>query len=269
MNKKLLVGCTLAILLIVAVLTKPSSGGLELQECNFDYVAETKINFFVDQELLESMSIQDVEKSLRSSIKYANQVLKNSCVPLARTLGRIEPLNIDKNKVQSVPSAFRLVSNTLKEQGIVVSELAPNEKYGLLFHGKHENQLRLSGQAAPYFGAWIFAISSKAPIHILEHELGHLSWAQHSENFPVPNLTMRLRSAVPQNFQANLFPYARATKCGSSGTIMSYERDILPIYSSPKISFQGKSCGDAESADNARVMREYASKLLNFSNGKK
>ncbi|MFA0406184.1 hypothetical protein [Vibrio sp. 10N.222.52.C12] len=269
MNKKLLVGCAFVFLLIVAALTKPSSEGLELLECSFDDVAETNISFFVDQELLESMPMQDVEKSLRSSIKYANQVLKNSCVPLTRTLGRIEPLNIDKSKVQSLPSVFRLVSNTLKERGIVVSEIAPNEKYGLLFHGKHENQLRLSGQASPYFGAWIFAISSKAQIHILEHELGHLSWAQHAENFPVPNLTMRLRSAVPREYHVNLVQYARAAKCGSSGTIMSYERDILPIYSSPKVSFQGKSCGDDETADNARVMREYASKLLNFSSGKK
>ncbi|KJY79269.1 hypothetical protein TW78_00770 [Vibrio coralliilyticus] len=262
MNKKLVVSCSLIIVVAIAFLKRPSTRELELTDCRFDRIAETKINFFVDQGLLESMSIQDVKKSLSSSIKYANQVLKNSCIPLTRVLGHIELLHIDKSKVQNLDSASRLIRNTLSEQGVIVSELAPSEKYGLLFHGKHENQLKLSGQASPYFGSWLFALSSTAPIHAMEHELGHLSWTQHEESIPVPNLTMRLKSAVPEDFHDKLVPYARAIKCGNSGTIMSYERNILPIYSNPKIKYQGKYCGDAESADNSRVMRQYALKLL-------
>lgn len=262
MSKKILIiGCIIAVFGI-AILTRPNSGGLELPSCNFEKVANTKINFFVDQEVLESSSIEDIKKSLDSSIKYANQVLKNSCVPLTRSLGDVVPLYIDKNEDRSRDAARKLVRETLEKQKILVEQLSPNEKYGLIFHGKYESQLGFSGSASLYFGSWFFAISSSAQIHLLEHELGHLSWAHHSESHPVPNLTMFLKSAVPQEYQDKLVPYARAFKCGDSGTIMSYERSILPIYSSPQIKYQGEYCGNSESADNARVLRDYALTLL-------
>ncbi|EJU9788362.1 TPA: hypothetical protein I7686_21920, partial [Vibrio vulnificus] len=167
-----------------------------------------------------------------------------------------------KSEVRSLGAAGKLVSKALEKQKISVKQLSPNEKYGLIFHGKYESQLGLSGQASSYFGAWFFAISSNAPIHVLEHELGHLSWAQHSEKHPIPNLTMFLKSAISQEYQEKLVPYARAFKCGDSGTIMSYERNILPIYSSPQIKYQEEFCGNSASADNARVLRDYALTLL-------
>ncbi|KWW43346.1 hypothetical protein GJ26_18235 [Vibrio cholerae] len=262
MNKKILTIGTIIAVFGIAIFTRPNSGGLELPSCNFKKVANTKINFFVDHEVLESSSIEDIKKVLDSSIKYANQVLKNSCVPLTRSLGDVSPLYIDKNEVRSLDAARKLIRMALEKQKILVEQLSPNEKYGLIFHGKYENQLGLSGQASPYFGSWFFAISSTGSIHMLEHELGHLSWAQHSERHPVPNLTMFLKSAVPQEYQEKLVPYARAFKCGDSGTIMSYERNILPIYSSPQTKYQGELCGNRESADNARVLRDYALTLL-------
>ncbi|TQO98450.1 hypothetical protein [Vibrio cholerae] len=262
MSKKILIIGSIIAVFGITILTRPNSEGLELPNCNFDKVANTKINFFVDQEVLESSSIKDIKKELDSAIKYANQVLKNSCVPLTRSLGDVAALYIDKNEVRSLDTARKLLSMTLEKQKILVEQLSPNEKYGLIFHGKYENQLGLSGKASPYFGSWFFAISSTGPIHMLEHELGHLSWAQHSESHPVPNLTMFLKSAVPQEYQEKLVPYARAFKCGDSGTIMSYELNILPIYSSPQIKYQGDSCGNSESADNARVLRDYALDLL-------
>lgn len=262
MNKMFLTIGTIITVFGIAMVTRPSSEGLELPNCNFEKVANTKINFFVDQEVLDSSSIEDIKKSLNTSIKYANQVLKNSCVPLTRSLGDVAPLHIDKNEVRSLDAARKLIRTVLERQKILVEQLSPNEKYGLIFHGKYENQLGLSGQASPYFGSWFFAISSTAQIHGLEHELGHLSWAQHSESHPVRNLTMFLKSAVPQEYQEKLVPHARAFKCGDSGTIMSYEQNILPIYSSPQIKYQGESCGNSESADNARVLRDYALTLL-------
>lgn len=97
---------------------------------------------------------------------------------------------------------------------------------------------------------------------MLEHELGHLSWAQNSDSHPVPNLTMFLKSVVPEEYLEKLIPYARAFKCGYSGSTMSYELNILPIYSSPQTSYQAEFCGNRESADNARVLRDYALTLL-------
>ncbi|TOO37880.1 hypothetical protein CGH38_23610, partial [Vibrio parahaemolyticus] len=98
-----------------------------------------------------SSSIEDIKKSLNASIKYANQVLKNSCVPLTRSLGDVVPLYIDKSEVRSLVAAGNLVGKALEKQKISVKQLSPNEKYGLIFHGKHESQFGLSGQASSYF----------------------------------------------------------------------------------------------------------------------
>ncbi|MGP9147147.1 hypothetical protein [Vibrio parahaemolyticus] len=171
-------------------------------------------------------------------------------------------ISLDKNTVNSLSSARRIVKIVLESEGATFSDTHTRELYGLIFHKRYERLLGLSGQASPYFGGWFFAISSGAPMHILEHELGHLSWAQHRESSPVPNLTMSLKSAVPQEYHEKLIPYARVFKCGDSGTIMSYERNILPIYSSPLVKYQGHVCGDVVSGDNARVLREFALELL-------
>ena len=43
--------------------------------------------------------------------------------------------------------------------------------------------------------------------------------------------------------------------------VMTYAEKVLPVYSSPNIQYYGKACGDAEKADNARHMREFAQSL--------
>ncbi|GAL32233.1 hypothetical protein JCM19240_5664 [Vibrio maritimus] len=43
---------------------------------------------------------------------------------------------------------------------------------------------------------------------------------------------------------------------------MTYADKSLPIYSSPDIKYYGTTCGDADSADNARHMREFAMSLM-------
>lgn len=259
---RIVVVMSLLIVVIIAIATKPSSKGLELSDCNLDSVATTYVHFFVDEEVLESTTLDEVKNSMSQSIKYANQVLDNSCIPLQRKIGKISAISLDKNTVNSLSSARRIVKIVLESEGVTFSDTHTREVYGLIFHKRYERLLGLSGQASPYFGGWFFAISSGAPMHILEHELGHLSWAQHRESSPVPNLTMSLKSAVPQEYHEKLIPYARAFKCGDSGTIMSYERNILPIYSSPLVKYQGHVCGDVVSGDNARVLREFALELL-------
>ncbi|WP_235231076.1 hypothetical protein [Vibrio paracholerae] len=87
MSKKILIIGSIIAVFGIAILTRPNSEGLELPNCNFDKVANTKINFFVDQEVLESSSIKDIKKELDSAIKYANQVLKKFMCPIDQKLG--------------------------------------------------------------------------------------------------------------------------------------------------------------------------------------
>ncbi|EPB0671165.1 hypothetical protein ACQ902_004017 [Vibrio mimicus] len=133
MNKKILTIGTIIAVFGIAILTRPNSGGFELPDCNFEKVANTKINFFVDQEVLETSSLEEIKKSLQSSIKYANQVLRNSCVPLTRSLGDISPLYIDKNEVRSLDAARKLIRMALEKQKILVENLVQMRSMALYF----------------------------------------------------------------------------------------------------------------------------------------
>ncbi|MEZ9301430.1 hypothetical protein AB4168_23515 [Vibrio splendidus] len=262
LKTRIIVVMSLLVVVIISIVTKPSSKGLELSECNLDAVATTHVHFFVDEEVLASSTLDEVKKSMSQSVKYANQVLENSCIPLQRRIGKISAISLDKNSVNNLSSAWKIVKKSLESSGTTFSDAYMSELYGLIFHKRHVKILGLSGQASPYFGNGFFAISSGAPIHALEHELGHLSWAQHRESNPIPNLTLFLKSAIPQEYQGKLVSYARAFRCGDSGTIMSYEAKILPIYSSPLVKYQDNVCGDIDNGDNARVLREFALELL-------
>nr|WP_234405715.1 hypothetical protein [Vibrio cholerae] len=43
---------------------------------------------------------------------------------------------------------------------------------------------------------------------------------------------------------------------------MTYAEKPLPVYSSPDIKYYGQACGNAETADNARHMQEFAQSLI-------
>ncbi len=257
------VGLTFAIF----ALTKTKSGELELPECNLENVvkANTQVTILVDENVLQRRTLESVKASLQSSVKYANQVLNNSCIPLTRSIKKVQVITLDKDKIENVNHVKQQVQIILKKQGLVTQDLKPSEKYGLIIENiwkSHPDYDEFDGMADVLFGAWFFMLSSDWNVKTFEHELGHLAWAQHSDHHPNPNLSLYLKSITPQEYHHFLFPYARAAKCGNAGTIMSYERNVLPIYSSPDIRYQGEVCGDRETADNARVLRNFALSLM-------
>lgn len=243
----------------VAIVTKPSSKGLELVECDLEPQVDTRIDFFVDSEVLESMGESEIDKRITGSIKYANAVLENSCIPMTRSKGKVRIIDLDKTKVNNLDRAIVAMKAELAQRDVDMA--VPNLYFGLIFHHKYERDLGLGGQAKMLFDSRFFAISSNADKELLEHELGHLAWAQHTETYPTVNLTHYLNSMIPKEYHHKLKPYARGYKCGTAGTIMSYEAEILPIYSSPLVRYQEKVCGNAENGDNARMLREYAMDL--------
>ncbi|TOH94038.1 hypothetical protein CGI70_22330, partial [Vibrio parahaemolyticus] len=101
---RIVVVMSLLMVVIIAIATKPSSKGLELSDCKLDSVATTHVHFFVDEEVLESSTLDEVKNSMKQSIKYANQVLDNSCIPLQRKIGKISAISLDKNTVNSFSS---------------------------------------------------------------------------------------------------------------------------------------------------------------------
>lgn len=260
-SNTLLVGSSLVFIVGVSIYTKPSSKGLELPSCNMGAVVDTEIHFFVDNEVLERSDTNNISVFLKNSLKQSNVILTNSCVPLSRSLGDIKYVDLDKTKVKDIFTAHTELENFLGVSDLDSVYPQPNQFYGLVFDKKYEKALNLSGQAQPMLSEKFFTVSSGAHLHIIEHELGHLAWAQHTETHPNPNLSKWLKSIYPEEYSHKLKSYARAYKCGTGGTVMSYEKEIVPVYSSPDIYYREQKCGDVEVGDNARVMREFALKL--------
>ena len=260
MQRKWLVIGSLVAVVAIMIATKPGSEGLELADCDVTPIVDTEVSFIVDQEALENRNKQQFEAYFTDSLEQANIILRNSCIPMTRSLGSIRYIDLDKSNVHDIFSVHKQVETQLNSDDLEDEYPQPNQFYGFVLAEKYGDILGFSGQAEVNLSRKFFAIAHNNGINLIEHELGHLAWAQHAEGNPY-NMQKWLESVILPEFHQFLKPYARAYKCGTGGTVMSYEDEILPIYSNPNSHYRGEVCGDAEKGDNARVVAEFAQQL--------
>jgi len=249
MNKNLVVGCTLLGVTSLFFIGKRSGEELSLPKCTLDKVVETPVHFFADESLSNNR--------IQAFIEYSNLVLKNSCVPMERTLAGITRINLSDFDGQG---SGKLHQQLLKSVGS--STLEPMQDAGsyyvLILPKTHPfAQDGTAGTAHVNFSRNFLVLSEDAEVHILEHELGHLAWAWHNDT-PQYWLKGQLLSEHHQHIK----PYAFGALCREAGTIMTYAEKTLPIYSSPSFEYYGKACGDEETANNAQHMKEFAESLM-------
>lgn len=262
MNKKtLLVVAALGCVTVISIATKPNSEGLVLPSCDTQPFVDTEVHFIVDNEVLEQSNRQEVSDFFTRSIKQSNLILTNSCIPMTRSLGTITYVEIDKDNIHDMYTIHRELENRLNTDNLHQLFPMPNQYYGLVLEKKYQDITGFSGMTETNLSQQFFALTMHSSLFTLEHELGHLAWAEHLEGHPIPNLGKWLQSTTSPDLQHHLKPYARAYKCGTAGTVMSYENEILPIYSNPETTYRAKVCGNAENGDNARVLREFAHTL--------
>lgn len=236
--------------------------GLELPQCVDEPVVTTVVNFFVSQDVISHFSIDDIKNELDFAIQKGNQILTNSCIPMRRELGNIQTVDFSQYALYDINQVDRTLQQIVGKPVIEQIRRQPNHYYGVLL-GKNDNYFddEFCGEADVDENDQFFLISYDADEFTIEHELGHLAWAQHYNQSWFSHLDDSLKQGTSEKNQYMLKPYAHGFKCAGTGTLMSHEYDILPVYSSPDIYYEGKVCGDAEKADNARMMREYARRL--------
>ncbi|MBM7038223.1 hypothetical protein JQC93_17655 [Vibrio sp. 188UL20-2] len=247
-------------LLSITIAGSAQAGTLVLPECVPSPKIETEIYFYIDNSVLVEYSAEFVESKIDSWVKYSNLTLKNSCVPMTRRVSKIEYLaTVDSTWFQDVELAKNLLNYySAYEIPEVNSSGIPIFKAVLFANTTDSFKSQWCGEAS--LSSNYFVIGLDCYDSTMEHEIGHLSGAGHDmktllEYNPEFDSDNYLQSRYPAQKS-----YSFGAVCSGRGTVMSYERDSFPAYSSPDISIDGEACGNLESANNAQVLRDFAKK---------
>ncbi|ENF7324071.1 hypothetical protein ABRI19_003346 [Vibrio cholerae] len=265
------------IFLIIMRFATVDRSGLVLPVCEKENEVVTKIDFYVTSDVMQNVSHVEVKNRIAKYIDKANIILSNSCVPLKRTLGDINVLDTSKilvsdlNSTKHQPLVFANVAKEILQKigKFKIIEYYNNKPghyfvivYGDKFRGHGTN---IIGSVNPNISDSMVVLDFQSQDHHLEHELGHLAGALHINS----DRTVALRQFY-LNFDDKddaVKPYSGGFTCAGQSTIMynggsnKYPNEVLDIYSSPYITFNGKPCGDEKVAFNKKVMDEYTKKL--------
>lgn len=243
--------------LVLMCALKSYASVLTLPTCQFARSLDTEVHFYISKDVLDEYSPQFVKAKIDAWIAYSNLTLKNSCIPTTRRVTHIEYVSqIDSSWFQDISVAERLLINELNRTFPEVNKQGEPIFNAIVFANAFDSYKSLyCGYASS--SSFFFTIAINCPDSVLEHEIGHLSGASHDiktlsyyEEFDLD--AHRLSTYPP------LKNYSLGYICGERGTIMSYEDNHMPVYSSPDIKWNGKACGESDKADNRRVMVEFA-----------
>ena len=246
-NKNVLVGCTLLGVVALFLVGKRDGEELSLPVCESAEKVETPVHFFTDDSISEDR--------INEFIDYSNLVLDNSCIHMKRTLSGITKLDLNDFQSKGIGSLHQQLALSVGHSTLKPMQHA-GSYYVLVLPKNAPFSQNGAGTAHINFSRSFLVVSSDAEAYVLEHELGHLAWAWHNDT---PEYW--LKGQLLAEHHKRIKPYAFGALCREAGTIMTYADKSLPVYSSPNIQYYGKACGDAETADNARLMREFAQSL--------
>ncbi len=256
----------LTVVLLLGLSWKSQAESIDLPECQISRTVVTPITFFISNSVQKHYDPYVIEGHIQRWIKFSNYALKNSCIPMQRTLDKII-------------YAPEILGEEADEFGVVHGFLEyyyPEEferlngsrtaLYGLIFK-KNISQFTTDwcGETYPSAYPQFFTIGLTCKDGVLEHELGHLAWANHDIHTlseQTNGMPFDLSNRVPLNLASKVTKYSYGYICGGKGTIMAYAEEMHPFYSSPEISYDSIACGHQDYADNARVLRDYALELM-------
>ncbi|MEZ8632682.1 hypothetical protein AB6D56_19180 [Vibrio lentus] len=234
--------------------------GIEFPTCVQSEVLNTEIHLYVDESVLAEYSKAFIASKIATWESYSNLVLKNSCVPMTRKVTKVTYTSeIDSLWFQDLSAAERLLKLSMEEPIKEITEDGRPVFSGIVFSNYHSAfESRYCGVASQVSRFFFLAIN--CPDSTMEHEIGHLSGANHDYK-----KVLKDHESI-DHFIAGRYPkapaYSFGATCSERGTVMSYERDIIPVYSSPEIKVNGQQCGDNAHHNNARVLREFAQAYL-------
>lgn len=219
----------------------------------------TPVTLYVSSTIKHKFGQDEVRKVIDQWFETSNQILDNSCIPMRRELRAIEYISdINELWFQSVSAAKTLLGLSLSKSENQHYLDNSTDFYAVVLETYRSSVNSSTCGIADETNFFVIGFDCHATT--FEHELGHLNGASHD------HIQIERTFGSKHNFAQATYPrpkpYAFASFCGGKGTIMSYAQEIIPAYSSPKIHFQGDTCGNEFEADNARVLTEFALKHM-------
>ncbi|RPF18919.1 hypothetical protein [Vibrio crassostreae] len=253
-----LIGYVLMIMLSYSRLTNAQS--IEFPTCAQSEILNTEVHLYVDESVLAEYSKAFIASKIATWESYSNLVLKNSCIPMTRKVTKVTYTSaIDSLWFQDLSAAERLLKLSMDELIPETTEEGVPIFKGIVFsnyNSSFESDYCGISSSVSYF----FSLAINCPDYLMEHEIGHLSGANHDYK------TLLKDSGSIESYISGSYPrapqYSFGAICADRGTVMSYERDVIPAYSSPDIRVDGIKCGDSKHHNNARVLREFAQAYL-------
>ncbi|CED71640.1 membrane protein [Aliivibrio wodanis] len=218
----------------------------------------TRISYIVDSSLRESYKKELAQKQ----VEFSNTILVNSCLALRRQLVSFKYIDLELSGSEYFDELHNQASMAIGNDVLKPLRENPLDFYVLVVPSDHLvfEDGTIGATDWELSDSYILLADDAAP-DTLEHEFGHLMWANHSETWLFSLRQGELeRSTRPEN-RYLIKPYARAYKCSNAGTVMSYEKIRLPIYSDPTIHYRSEPCGNKLHADNRRRVQEYINNL--------
>lgn len=214
-------------------------------ECSEKIPFQTTISFYISYETAKKNTKEDIENNINRWIEYSNMVLRNSCIPMVRINHEIiYPSDITDILFKDIHAAHTMLD--------YYENRTSSTYYGIIFSSYKESYTKKScGSTDALSLPNFFILAYDCTDDILEHELGHLAGAQHD-----------IKSFILPSDEYYFNKYYHGYICEKKGTIMSYEKEIIPIYSSPHLYYKGKSCGDIEKANNRKILYNYAMRMI-------
>ncbi len=260
------IGFVSSLFLFTFAFANDTNDTLIISDCKFDELLITPITFFVPTEVLGHYSESMISNKIEKWIDFSNLALYNSCVPMKRTISDIKYIQeLTEPLFQDLHAAHNMLEYYFGYEEVSQIGKDKTHFYGLVFSSyqssfKSEWCGKTDVETLPNF----FMLALNCTDDMLEHELGHLSWAQHDiKNYRRQFSLNSKNDEITYSKNVNkIAPYAFGFECGGKGTLMSYAKEVIPIYSSPDILFNGERCGSNEYANNAKVIRDYALGLL-------
>ncbi len=243
--------------------------------CLPEAVLTTPITLFLTESIKAQYAPFVIEGHIKSWLEHSNTVMRNSCIPMKRTLKEVVYISelLDIN-FQDIYAVHDLLAYYYPDR---IKSLQQNQShhhvypyYGVVFSTRNSTfNPDKCGQTDVTLYPQFFVLDINCPKTVLEHELGHLAWANHDIDTlsdQTEGYLFDLATWLPVGLHSKIKQYAYGYRCGGKGTVMSYADELHPFYSSPSIAFDGIACGNDVYADNARVLREYAEAKLEITN---